>query len=242
MSLRALIVFLAVLNLGIAAWWLLRPDAAPTATEDASSGVARLQLLSERPGSGRPLARSAPSATTATTVLPPSDAAAAAAVKTAETPPAKAQRCLSIGPFADAAALAAAQTALRPGALRLRSRETREGGGRGWRVYLPAVADRAAANAAADKLKAAGFTDLLVVGDGAEANSVALGRFSGEARAQQHATALRAAGFVAVAEPLGEVRIERWIDLAVAANVDLSAVRRTAGAAQSRAIDCAKMR
>ncbi len=240
MSLRALIVFLAVLNLGIAAWWLLRPDAAPTATEDAPSGVARLQLLSERPGSERPLTRSAPSATTATTVLPPS--AAAAAVKTAETPPAATQRCLSIGPFADAAALAAAQTALRPGALRLRSRETREGGGRGWRVYLPAVADRAAANAAADKLKAAGFTDLLVVGDGAEANSVALGRFSGEARAQQHATALRAAGFVAVAEPLGEVRIERWIDLAVAANVDLSAVRRTAGAAQSRAIDCAKMR
>jgi cell division septation protein DedD len=240
MSLRALIVFLAVLNLGIAAWWLLRPDAAPTATEDAPSGVARLQLLSERPGSERSLARPAPSAATATTVSPPSDAAPA--VKTAETPPAATQRCLSIGPFADATALAAAQTALRPGALRLRSRETREGGGRGWRVYLPAVADRAAANAAADKLKAAGFTDLLVVGDGAEANSVALGRFSGEARAQQHATALRAAGFVAVAEPLGEVRIERWIDLAVAANVDLSAVRRTAGAAQSRAIDCAKVR
>lgn len=240
MSLRALIVFLTVLNLGIAAWWLLRPDAAPTAAEDAPSGVARLQLLSERPGSERLLARPAPSATTATTVSPPSDAAAA--VKTAETPPAATQRCFSIGPFADAAALAAAQTALRPAALRLRSRETREGGGRGWRVYLPAVADRAAANAAADKLKAAGFTDLLVVGDGAEANSVALGRFSGEARAQQHATALRAAGFVAVAEPLGEVRIERWIDLAVAANVDLSAVRRTASAAQSRAIDCAKVR
>lgn len=232
MSLRTLIVFLAVLNIGIAAWWLSRPDTALTTTvEDAPSGIARLQLVSER-ASPKP----APVAEVAT--LPPE----AKTAEQAPSPPTAPERCISVGPFADAAALAAAQTTLRPGALRLRTRETREGGERGWRVYLPAAADRTAANAAADKLKTAGFTDLLVVGDGIEANSIALGRFSGEARAQQHAAALRAAGFEAKAEPLGEARTASWIDLAVKADVDPAAIRRASGAAQSRTIDCAGVR
>lgn len=232
MSLRALIVFLVVLNLGITAWWLSRADAAPAVVEDASSGIARLQLLSERPGS-----KPAPAPVAEAAALP-------ADTKTAEKvpPPVAPERCVSFGPFADAAALAAAQTAMRPGALRLRTRETQAGGERGWRVYLPAAADRAAADANADKLKAAGFTDLMVVGDGAEANSIALGRFSGEARAQQHAAALRAAGFEAKAEALGEARIARWVDVAIKADTDLAALRRAGGAAQSRPIDCAGLR
>ncbi len=231
MTLRALIVLLAVLNLGVAAWWLLRTDAAPAPVENAPSGIARLQLVSERPG-----ARPAP----AVQNTAPAPKPVAAATET--QPPVAPERCISIGPFADAAALVTAETALRPSALRLRTRETREGGGRGWRVYLPAAADRDAANVTADKLKAAGFTDLLVVGDGAEANSIALGRFSGEPRAQQHAEALRAAGFAAKAEPLGEARTLRWIDLAVAADFDLAGARRASGATQSRTVDCATVR
>ena len=233
MSLRALIVFLVVLNLGITAWWLSRSDAAPAVVEDAPSGIARLQLLSERPGP-----RPAPTPVAEAAALPPE----AKPAEEATAAPASPERCVSFGPFADAAALAAAQTALRPGALRLRTHETQTGGERGWRVYLPAAADRAAANANADKLKAAGFTDLMVVGDGAEANSIALGRFSGEARAQQHAAALRAAGFEAKAEALGEGRIARWVDVAINADTDLAAARRASGAAQSRPIDCAGLR
>lgn len=233
MSLRALIVFLVVLNLGITAWWLSRSDAAPAVIEDAPWGIARLQLVSERPG---PMPAPAPVAEAA--ALPPETKAAVEAV----TPPVAPERCVSFGPFADAAALAAAQTALRPFAQRLRTRETQAGGERGWRVYLPAAADRTAANASAEKLKAAGFSDLLVVGDGAEANSIALGRFSAESRAQQHAAALRAAGFEARAEPLGEARTTRWIDAAIKADSDLAAARRASAAAQSRAVDCAGMR
>ena len=56
-------------------------------------------------------------------------------------------------------------------------------------------------------------TDLVVVADGAEANSVALGRFSTEARARAHAEALQAAGFAAKAEALGETRSRYWLDL-----------------------------
>ncbi len=240
MTLRASIVLLAVLNLGVAAWWLLRPDAVQAPVVDPPSGIARLQLLSERVGRPPAPVEAVASAGPDQTEAPTVPAAAAAAAAEA---PAAAERCYSFGPFADAVTLATAQAALRPGALRLRTRETREGGGRGWRVYLPAAADRAAANANADRLKAAGFTDLLVVGDGAEANSVALGRFSSEPRAQQHAQALRAAGFEAArAEPLGEVRIARWIDLAAAAGFDAAAARRASGATQSRATDCAGVR
>lgn len=238
MTLRASIVLLAVLNLGVAAWWLLRPEAVSPPIVEAPSGIARLQLLSERIGPApTPAIKDA-------AADPRPDAIEAPALPTAVAPaaPAAVARCYSFGPFADAAALATAQTALRPGALRLRTRETREGGGRGWRVYLPAAADRAAANANADRLKAAGFTDLLVVGDGAEANSVALGRFSSEPRAQQHAQALRAAGFAARAEPLGEVRTARWIDLAASEGFDAAAARSASGAAQSRTIDCGGVR
>lgn len=239
MTLRATIVLLAVLNLGVTAWWLLRPDDAPAAAVDAPSGIARLQLLSERSGP-------APAAVESPAAPRPAETAQSAATPPVVTPPAAPvvafERCYSFGPFADAATLATAQATLRPGALRLRTRETREGGGRGWRVYLPAAADRAAANANADRLRAAGFTDLLVVGDGAEANSVALGRFSSEPRAQQHAQALRAAGFEAKAEALGEVRVARWLDLATGDGFDTAAARRTSGAAQSRIIDCAGVR
>ena len=226
MNLRALIVLLAVLNLGVAAWWLFRPDAAPVAAETAPSGIARLQLLSERP-------------TKPSQATPPAPEDTSATART--EPPIVPERCFRFGPFADADALATAQAALRPGALRLRSREIREDDGRSWRVFLPAATDRAAA-AAADKLKAAGFTDLLVVGDGTEANSIALGRFSNEARAQQHAEALRAAGFEARVAPLGETRTTRWIDLAAADGFDAAAARRASGAAQSRGIDCAGVR
>lgn len=234
MTMRALIVLLAVLNLGVAAWWLFRPEPAPVAAEAAPPAVARLQLASERPG-----LRPAPAPQIPAPDPAPGDNAA---IEPATAEPAAADRCLRFGPFADAAALDAARAALAPRALRLRPREEREGGGRGWRVHLPAAADRATADATAERLRAAGFSDLLVVADGAEANSIALGRFTSEARAQAHASALQAAGFAARAEALGEVRTTRWLDLAVAAGTDPAALQRSVPAVRSRGIDCATLR
>ena len=239
MTLRALIVLLAVLNLGVAAWWLLRPDAPPVAAEDAPSGIARLQLVSERPANARPAPATASAEVSPAVSPPPAKVTSAVAEP---VPPAAAERCIRFGPFADPQALASAQAALRPFALRLKPRTASRDSGRGWRVYLPAAADRAAATEAAAKLKAAGFNDLLVVTNGAEANSVALGRFSSEARAQQHAQALRAAGFEAKAEPLGEIRSEGWLDAAMAGDADVAAARRASAAAQSRPVDCAGLR
>jgi hypothetical protein len=238
MTMRALIVLLAVLNLGVTAWWLFRPEPAPVVADAAPPAVARLQLASERPD-----LRPAPAPQIPAPDPAPGDNAAIepAATETA-IEPAAAERCVRLGPFADAAALDAARTALAPRALRLRPREEREGGGRGWRVYLPAAADRATADATAERLRGAGFSDLLVVANGAEANSIALGRFSSETRAQAHAAALQAAGFAARAEALGEVRTTRWLDLALAADTDPAALQRSVAAARSSRIDCAGLR
>ena len=52
MIIRAIIVLLVVLNLGVAAWWLLH-DAQPQAVVAQPTGVPRLQLLDETlPGAG----------------------------------------------------------------------------------------------------------------------------------------------------------------------------------------------
>lgn len=231
MTLRASLVLLVILNLGVALWWALRSDAPSPVAEETPSGIARLQLLSERPEL-RPAPTPVPVAASTDRPAPP-----------APQPPAPAapERCYSAGPFADTAALDAARAALAPMASRLRSRELRENGGRGWRVYLPAAADRAAADANAQRLRAAGFTDLVVVGDGAEANSVALGRFSTEARARAHAGALQAAGFAAKAEALGESRSRYWLDLVAGPGFDQNQARRAAGMAV-RSTDCAGLR
>lgn len=230
MTLRASLVLLVVLNLGVALWWALRSDAPTAQADETPSGIARLQLVSERP-ERRAAPVSAPIATSPSRPTP---------APTPAAPPLP-ERCYSAGPFADTAALDAARAALAPMAGRLRSREIRENGGRGWRVYLPAAADRAAADANAQRLRAAGFTDLVVVADGSEANSVALGRFSTEARARTHAGALQAAGFAARAEALGETRSRYWLDLAAGPGFDANRARRAAGGTL-RGTDCAGVR
>lgn len=236
MTMRTLLVLLVILNLGAAAWWLLHTDSATATPADAPSGIARLSLVSEHPdlrpdpvpAADPAPADAGPRPTAAADIPPP-------------PPPPSNDTCLRLGPFADAAAAGQAQATLRPGTLRIAIREQTlpAGRDRGWRVFLPAAADRAAADATAGRLRTAGFTDLLVVGNGAEANSIALGRFSTEDRARQHAAALRAAGFDAKAEALGATRSAFWVELAVAGPADAAALRRRAGAAQVRPIDCA---
>ena len=235
MTMRAFLVLLVVLNLGAAAWWLLHTDAPATTPAEAPSGVARLSLVSEHPE-----LRPAPAPAAVDDAPAEATATPAAEADLPPTPPSN-DTCLRLGPFADAVAAGQAQAALRAGATRIAIREQTQPAGRdrGWRVFLPPAADRAAADAAAGRLRAAGFTDLLVVGNGAEANSIALGRFSTEDRARQHVAALRAAGFDAKAEALGETRSAFWVELAVGGPADVGALRRRAGAAQARPIDCA---
>jgi hypothetical protein len=215
---RALIVLLVVLNLGVASWWALRP--APTAPSAAVSIGPRLQLVSEVPKRARtePIAAA---------TAPPAQPDAAA--------PAVTVHCMTFGPFGDDAALAGAADWLRPRVRTLQVRDTSTGG-RGWRVWLPPLADRDAAQAMATRIVAAGFSDHYIVPAGDDANSIALGRYGNEQAAQQHAAALQAAGFEARAEALGATA--HWIDVEVAATFDAAVARTQTRAPQARALDC----
>jgi hypothetical protein len=211
---RALIVFLVVINLGVAAWWWSRAPAAPAPADDLPAGVPRLQLLSEAP------ARAA---------MPPLARVAA-----------EPARCISFGPYPNPAALRRAYERVQPQALQARAREV-PGTPTAWRVFLPPLASAADARATADRIAAAGFHDLLVLTSGAEANGIALGRFGNEAGARQRQSALQAAGFAAQMAPM-DVAMQGWIDVAVDASFDVARVSQDIAAAQARPLDCTGLR
>ncbi|NUS39740.1 MAG: hypothetical protein HOQ02_12055 [Lysobacter sp.] len=215
---RALIVLLAVANLGVALWWALQPTPSAhsvAATAEADAGVPRLRLLGEP--------TPAPSAT------------AHAARQEAQ-----AARCFAFGPF-DAAAYASARAHLQPLVEALQLRADDPAAVRGWRVWLPSQPDHAAANALAARIAAAGFKDLFVMPDGGEPNAIALGRFGSEGPARQRAQALQAAGFPAQPEPLLPAAAPRWLDVRVGSSFDADAQRLAVSAPQAQPLDCTRL-
>jgi len=291
MLVRALIVLLTALNLGVAAWWIARPAPPAPVADTLPPGVARLRLVDEgkriaatqpavaadAAGQGRSLqarpldgssaglkpgeAKPAELKAADSSVAPakpgedkPSESKAgenkagegkALAAETAAAPPPPAvpaakPQCFSLGPFADDAAAAAARAKLAPLAQKVSSR-TLSGGGnsRGWRVYLPA-ASAEAAQATAQRIRAAGFNDLFVM-SGAQANAIALGRFRNEESARKRGEELAAAGFAAKVEALGESSGQVWLDAATATSKG-EALRVAAGAQRWRGISCDKVR
>jgi hypothetical protein len=73
--------------------------------------------------------------------------------------------------------------------------------------------DLEAARAMAARIAAAGLKDYYVVPNGAEANSIALGRYGNAPSAQRRQATLHAAGFESLAEPLGSG--PRWLRVAL---------------------------
>jgi len=105
-------------------------------------------------------------------------------------------------------------------------------------VWLPPMADRASAQAVAERIVAAGFKDYYIVVDGDEANSIALGRYGNAEAAQRRQADLQAAGFPAQAESLGGGA--RWIQVAAGPAFDVARLQ-PAIAAQQRPLDCATL-
>lgn len=216
MLIRALVVLLLVLNLGVALWWLARPSpAASAASAEPAPGLASLQLLSE-----------------AGAEPPVSTAPAAAPVVS---------QCLAFGPFVDAARASQAQSRLRARVLQLQPRHEYAGTPRSWKVLLPPAASMGAAEAAAQRVADAGFTDYFLVRDGDDARSVALGLYRGETTARERVTMLAAAGFEAVMEPVGAGPAEHWLDVGAAADFDPAAAQALVAAARVEPIDCARL-
>lgn len=235
MLIRALIVLLIVLNLGVAAWWISRPEPLPPALPAQPTGVPRLQLLSETGKAAAVLPQASTSSAMAPFVAPP----AAALVAEPATP----MQCFSIGPFADQAAAKSAAARLGSQASRSNPREIPGKAAQGYNVVLPPQADREAAQALAQRIGAAGFDDYLVVNSGAQTNGIALGRYRSREGAERRQSALRTAGFDAQLQPIGnEGAAQWWLDVAVAAGVTASELRNGTGALQSRSLDCALLR
>lgn len=213
MLIRALIVFLAILNLGVAAWWAFRPEPPAPVPEQLPLGVARLQLTSE---------------------AEPSQATAASAPAAIDVGTA---RCFSFGPF-DNDKAAIARTALAPMVERIVPRRQEAGEVRGWRVYLPPFEDAGAVQAAARALSEAGVSDMFVVRDGVEANSIALGRYGSEDAARRRAAALADSGFVARVAPIGSGPARTWFDVEAGAGFDPDRARAAIAAPGHEAIEC----
>lgn len=225
MLIRALIVFLAILNLGVAAWWLSRPVGTAIAATEQPADVPKLQLITE---AAPPPSPAAPPGTENPVAAPAVAKAEPAAIARA---PVAANRCYELGPFPDAATASAA--AVRVGALATRTREV-PGAASAYSVLLPPLADRAAAQALAQRIGAAGFDDYLVINTGEQANGIALGRYRNRESAQRRQAALQAAGFAAQLQPVGQAGASKWwADVSVPA---------TTAVGQAQTVDCAALR
>lgn len=236
MLLRAAIVMLLLLNLGAAGWWLFQPPARAVATADATPS---LRLLRERNAPDVP----ARVAAVPVAAAPVADAPTAplAAEVAAVPPPAAAPICLRFGPFADAAARAAAgDMLLGLGATDLTPHDVPARVGQGWKVFLPAQPSRAAAQALAQQLEAAGVRDLFVMTQGEEANRIALGRFRSEAGARRRQAALQAIGIQARVEPVNATPAQAWLEARLPATADPATLARIAPS--HRVVDCTPAR
>lgn len=234
MILRAAIVFLLILNLGVAAWWLggagSRAPASVNAVDTLQPG---LRLVNEPVPAAPVVASPAPAS--------PSIPATPATAEQPVAPPAPAVAtglCLSFGPFADAAARDAVRPRLQALSQKLVARDAQARSARGWRVYLPPLASRAEAQALVERIKAGGINDWYIIANGDEANSIALGRYGSEASARRREAQLAAKGFTARAEPLGDTPPQWWLDARFAPEASRAAL---AAIAPSRPLDCARL-
>ena len=254
MLIRFLIVVLAILNVGVALWWMTpRPVVAPAPTR-VEPGVASLELLPTPvvPTAAAPAtevvpapSEPAPAPVAAASVVP----AATAPVATVPAPPpappvatAPAQ-CLSLGPFAAQTEAQSALSKLGGVVERPRLREVPGKSASGYRVMIPAAATRDEAQATVKRIVEAGFSDYFIIAQGEDANAVALGQYRNREGAERRQTTLTAAGFPAKLVANGtELPASWWIDAAVAAGSSASVVAQRSGAEQQPSLDCARLR
>ncbi|MDQ3288258.1 MAG: hypothetical protein M3Q42_08340 [Pseudomonadota bacterium] len=225
MLIRAIIVLLLILNIGIAAWWLARPkpeDGGATASADAvSQPIPRLLLADQS--------------------LPAAPVAGGQNAASSEQQAAAAEYCAIYGPYASEEAAAQAGQRLQPPSVSVSPRAQGGPPFRGWKVWLPPFDDMEQVQAMSERIAEAGFKDQFIVREGRYARSLALGRFASEAPARQHADKLLAAGFPARAEPIGTGAPVFWLDV-VAADADPQRLETLAAAPEAREVDCSTWR
>jgi hypothetical protein len=201
--LRAVLLLLACMNVGVGLWWALHSDPAWKPLPATEKGVTGLTLLREAEGSPLP---------------------AAAELDAAPEPLEDMTQCLSLGPFETPADLRSAMGRPMPQVGRIQFRELPATVLRGYRVYLPAAADRAEALASARALAAKGLRDYYVVTAGDQQNTVSLGLFRDLDNARQRQAEAAALGYAAIVEPRTEAVPQWWVDIAAPADFDWTRV------------------
>ncbi|SYZ57086.1 SPOR domain-containing protein [Xanthomonas arboricola pv. juglandis] len=154
-------------------------------------------------------------------------------------PAAAPERCASLGPYAARAEADAALARLRGQTKRGSVREDKDAGVSTFRVMLPNVGDRAAAQALVKRIAAAGIGDYYVIAQG-EDTSIALGQYQSRERAERRQASLVGAGFPAQLLPSGSGQSRWWID--VRSTAAIGTLQGTAGATRQRSLDCATLR
>jgi hypothetical protein len=197
--LRASILLLLCMNIGVALWWAAHREPPRLVLPKNESGVASLTLLSET--ERQPLADSAELSSEPETLSPQSV-------------------CLSLGPFSTPADLRQAMNALMADVERIQYREVAAVALRGYRVYLPAAGSREQALETARALSEKGVTDYYVVTAGDQQNTVSLGIFHRLENAQQRHDAVAALGYNPTIEARTEQVPQWWIDLAAETPID----------------------
>lgn len=225
---RALIVVLAILNLGVAVWWMTPRAAQAPVPEMAETGVAGLELVAPE--------------SLAKATMPPRSSGAAASADAPQQAVAD-EHCLRLGPFAEQAQGQAALAALGNGVVRSRLRETSSKATANYRIMLPPAASREEAQATARRIAEAGFADYYVLDQGEDANAIVLGQYRNREGAQRRQAELVAAGFPAqLHDSGGEESTRWWLDVAVANAAAATTLQRRSGAQQQQALDCTQLR
>lgn len=214
---RVLVLLLLLMNVGVGAWWFLRPEHEPRRFAPTEPAVPGLELLSEHETRGvvGELAE-APQP-----IAPSADAV-----------------CERIGPFLTQADLRRAVGALTPVVQRIQFRETRALARRGYWVYMPAQPTRDAALATARELAAQGLRDYYVVTAGDRQNTISLGLFRELANARQRQADVRAMGFGAELGERTEEIPQYWVDIAADPRFDWRAQLGGYAGVDSSRIDC----
>ncbi len=279
---RALIVVLAILNLGVACWWLLRDAPQPPTPPPQPAGVAELRwvpggvdaaaaaqataaaptapLMEREPAAKTAVAATPAPATPATPEIAKPQVAEATLVAAAAkpvTPPAPAPapekpvtppvaaeppRCIALGPFADRAAATSAQGKAGNviSQVRLREQPAASGSTR-FRVMLPAAASREEAQATVKRIVAAGLSDYYIISQGEDINAVALGQYRNREGAERRMAAVQAAGFQPRLVASGDAG-QWWLEGQLAAGTQPAQAQQRSGAAQSRSLECTRLR
>lgn len=214
--LRAVLLLLACMNVGVALWWAMHREPEYQPLPALEPGVSGLALLRETERSPLP---------------------AAAELDAVPEPLADMPVCLSIGPFETPADLRAAMGRLMPEVGRIQFRELPATALRGYRVFLPAAANRAEALASARALAARGLRDYYVVTAGDEQNTVSLGLFRDLVNARRRQAEVAALGYSATVEARTEQVPQWWVDVAAPEGFDWTRVLPGA-TAQARSVPC----